>query len=464
MNELEDTNTTVTAANQRTRRKSTVLHSYNAKSMNEVTVTEGDMITIVEDDPNLEWTLIEVRGKKGYIPTNYLKRLAAGEAADKEGSGGGGGRGGEHAAGEGNGADDVGLTASVLGWQSSTTRMPNNVQGLLQKKNLSTNEVARVREMMQMLSSTTSGVSIGEETIIQGIGARGRSEEDEDAVRSSHPQARESTGSACNAQYEGSVTWWSVKNRQWLYGCLTLDGNTLTCLTSDDGGKDDDSSRGTSNVNWKVLLTSYCEVERIRTPTSLEDLADDSSDDSDDEGRPPGVSSTLYCLRVSKYKEEASGEIINVAETSSSLLLCDYIIACKKELHIMEWKMKIQCAIDSAMESELDQLMIFADGSDGSLPSKSVLSTIASKTKSILSRGREQLRGSVSFQYISFLIYCLVAVYFGTLVLICCCCCCFFFFLVFFSLVFFSLVFFSCFLLGLSFIPPSSLIPFTSVQ
>ena len=61
--------------------------------------------------------------------------------------------------------------------------------------------------------------------------------------------------------------------------------------------------------------------------------------------------------------------------------------------------MKIQSAIDSAMENELDRLMIFADG-DGGPQSKSVLSTIASKTKSILSSGKR-----VSLFFFCFLVF-----------------------------------------------------------
>ena len=130
----------------------------------------------------------------------------------------------------------------------------------------------------------------------------------------------------------------------------------------------------------------------VRNPTKLADLANDSSDDDDDESNPPGLASTaLFCLRVAKYDD---------SEESLESTSFEHTFATRSQIDSDEWKSRVQRIIDAAMESELDQLMIFADG--GEAPRrKSVLNTIASKARKVLSRGR---KGGVSFVFLRFFI------------------------------------------------------------
>ncbi|KYQ89843.1 myosin IB [Tieghemostelium lacteum] len=48
-----------------------VLYDYDASSGDELTVKEGDVIYIINKD-NADWWEAELRGKKGYVPSNYL--------------------------------------------------------------------------------------------------------------------------------------------------------------------------------------------------------------------------------------------------------------------------------------------------------------------------------------------------------------------------------------------------------
>ena len=40
-----------------------------------MSITKGDRLTVINDDPSLEWTLCELGGQRGYVPTNYLRAV-----------------------------------------------------------------------------------------------------------------------------------------------------------------------------------------------------------------------------------------------------------------------------------------------------------------------------------------------------------------------------------------------------
>ena len=381
----EETNTTVAAAQARTRRNSHVLFDYNARSDNEITVNQGDVISIVEDDPSLEWTLIEVRGARGYIPTTYLKRLAVKTAAEKEDS--------ATAA-----ADSKGITANVLGWQANNKAMPTSVQGLLQKKHLNESEVARVREMMTMLSGTTTTTTPAAHA--GGAQLIDLSSLDKDRVLRStvHPGTPQDALLQERADAVPTpIMQWDQIQRNWSYGSLALKGARLMCLQDGNKGGDGKSSAAISKPVWSVCLDSYCTVEYIRNPTKLDDLANDSSDDEDESGGsgggPPGLTSTaLFCLRVAKYNNND-----NEDNDGRQALVFEHIVATRSQINSDELKSNIQTVIDDAMESELDQLMIFAEDGTGATRRKSVLNTIATKARQVLSRNRDhQKAGGVS--------------------------------------------------------------------
>ena len=406
----EETNTTLSGAMERKRRNSRVLYNYRARTDNEVTVSKGDVIVMVEDDPTLEWTLIEVRGQRGYIPTNYLKRLAVEAASDQEqrsasrnsrssrssSSSSSSGAGSSVEGRRRSKDDDVGLTASVLGWQSSVSKMPTSVQGILQKKNLSPHEIERVREMMQMLITTPGTNTTGNQS----------TNNSKTFVKSlNEVSAVETNGEL--SRIEGDVMQWDCAKRQWSSGLLKLQGTDLICYSkalSEDGV-----------VLWKLLLDSYCNIEKVRSPTTLDDLADDSSEDDEDEmdknmlTKPPGVSSTLYCIGVSRYEE--SNNDASEGTSDQSVATFSQIFATRNMLDCDNWKVKIQSVVDSAMESELDQLMIFAEA-DGQPKSRSMLSSIASKARSVLSRGRDPRRVSLYFVHLFFSFFIYIYIYF----------------------------------------------------
>jgi hypothetical protein len=274
---------------------------------------------------------------------------------------------------------------------------------------LSTTDGGGVTGLQQSVSTTAATTAANEK--LNG-GGEGWRRDDEVGTRRSPTLEESRPKSARGAHFESDAVWWSGQQRQWSHGRLTLDKKTLKCSTTDGvGGSGEQSTKKmtqplTTSI-WKILLTSDCEVVRVPAPTSLEDLADDSSDEDGSLPGPPGVSSTLYCLRVSKYRDEAFDETTlapSEDDEASSSHTFERIIGCRTELEVSEWQMNIQSAVDSAMENELDRLMIFAADGDGGRQPKSVLSTIASKTKSILSRGREQMRGrSVSTQRLFFI-------------------------------------------------------------
>ena len=409
--EMEETNTTVSGAMERKRRNSRVLFDYSARSTNEVTVKEGDMIVIVEDDPSLEWTMVEVRGQRGYIPTAYLKRLAVETAVDQETSTNTSNNkntaskedtmqnikndtnnkndkneNGIEAENENENNKDRGLTASVLGWQSSVARMPTSVQGLLQKKNLSASEIVRVQEMMTMLSTTPPTIQKKQSIHNATNASTSTSTTNNTSNQSSNRNTKTNYGTQNKKDMNESkcddIMIWNPKQRQWSKCCLTLQGTTLSCANNSNNNNNKNAS-----IIWNVLLDSYCTIERVRNPTRLEDLAKDSSDEDEVDSSNNSLkkvskkssASTLYCLNVSKFED-------NEPETLPTF---QHIFATSSVLDCDEWKIKIQMVVDQAMESELDQLMIFAD-SDGPPKSKSMLSSIASKARSVLSRGREK--------------------------------------------------------------------------
>ena len=50
---------------------------YDAVEDNELSFNDGDYLTLVADDSKSGWWLCELRGKSGYIPSNYVELVSA---------------------------------------------------------------------------------------------------------------------------------------------------------------------------------------------------------------------------------------------------------------------------------------------------------------------------------------------------------------------------------------------------
>jgi hypothetical protein len=61
------------------------LYSYLAQTSDELTITEGDILQVLEEDPSGWWMAKSARtGLKGYIPSNYVERMDPGDAGKVE--------------------------------------------------------------------------------------------------------------------------------------------------------------------------------------------------------------------------------------------------------------------------------------------------------------------------------------------------------------------------------------------
>ncbi|KAM4037039.1 rho guanine nucleotide exchange factor 37 [Anomaloglossus baeobatrachus] len=55
-------------------------YTFTARHQYEVSITEGEPVTVLQPhdkDGNPEWSLVEVKGRRGYVPSNHLLRIAA---------------------------------------------------------------------------------------------------------------------------------------------------------------------------------------------------------------------------------------------------------------------------------------------------------------------------------------------------------------------------------------------------
>ena len=50
------------------------MYAYAAQSGEELSINEGDMIAIISTD-SADWWYGELRGKRGFVPSNYVKEI-----------------------------------------------------------------------------------------------------------------------------------------------------------------------------------------------------------------------------------------------------------------------------------------------------------------------------------------------------------------------------------------------------
>ena len=331
---------------------------YKAQTENEIDVTKGDLVYVINDNPAIEWTLCELNGRKGYVPRNYLKEIEAREVESVTSEAGTEASASSQAPAvssssslakpQNQGWEEAAANSAPVTWQSSVASMPSAVKGLLQKKVLNSGEVDRVREMMQMLkvskpqahlkSSATSGV------VHQA--APGQSFSVETVIPSS------------DAVEFADVHLWDSTLREWCDLEMKILGVVLRCAS------------GLSQ--WSLTLDSSCDAERVPNPSEFFSFAECSSSSDDDAVEDEfeqnktkrrlskeAARKNLFCLRIFRLKGVDENNKPSIHQVGTTTF--EQIVGFESLSDCEKMQMHLERIVECAVESELDQLMIFAD-------------------------------------------------------------------------------------------------------